>query len=77
MRTAERSEEGGQGYGGGEGCGMTDEEWVRCKGREFSPDRVSAGLSCREGGTVGGGRRMGASRGQSPDQLVGRKGDRF
>lgn len=28
---------------------MTDEEWVRCKGREFNPDRDSAGLSCSKG----------------------------
>lgn len=56
---------------------MTDEERVRCKGREFNPDRDSAGLSCSKGDTVGSGSGRGASRGQSPDRLVEKRGDGF
>lgn len=54
---------------------MMDEVWVRCKGREFNPERDSVGLFCSEGGTVGGGSRKGDSRGQSPDEHVGIRTD--
>lgn len=74
---AERGEEGGQTCGRQEGCCMTDEAWVRCKGREFNPERDSVGLFCSEGGTVGGGSRKGDSRGQNPDEHVGIRADRL
>lgn len=61
---AERGEEGGQRCGRQEGCCMTDEAWVRCKGREFNPERDSVGLFCSEGGTVG----VGVGRGTPGDR---------
>lgn len=33
------------------------EEWMKSKGREFNPERDSAGLSCRRGDIAGGGKR--------------------
>lgn len=74
---AERGEEGGQTCSRQESCHITDEARVRCKGREFNPERDSVGLFCSEGGTVGGGNRKGDSRGQSPDEHVRIRADRL
>lgn len=56
------------------GCPMTDEEWMRCKGREFHPERDSEGLFCSEGGIVGGGGRKGSIQGAEPRSACGNEG---